>query len=67
MVDAEGGEVDLLARDLPGHVRAVCVEMHPARIGHERVQALLRGLMDQGFVLDTGVSGGQVCFMARGY
>jgi FkbM family methyltransferase len=65
MIDAEGGEVDLLDRTLPDSVRAVCVEMHPGRIGHESVQSLLQGLMSQGFVLDTILSGAQVCYLSR--
>lgn len=65
MIDAEGGEADLLDRTLPDSVRAVCVEMHPERIGHDRVQSLLQGLMSQGFVLDTVLSGMQVCYLSR--
>ena len=65
MIDAEGGEADLLNQRLPDGVRAVCVEMHPARIGHEGVQRLLQELMEQGFVLDTSLSGGQVCYLSR--
>ncbi len=65
MIDIEGGEIELLDRSLPAGVRAICMEVHPAIVGHAAVQRLLQGLMAQGFVLDTTISGAQVVFLSR--
>ena len=63
MLDIEGGEVDLLMNHaLPAQLRAVCMEVHPEIVGGELTQNLLRKLMDEGFVLDTRVSGEAVVF-----
>jgi FkbM family methyltransferase len=65
VVDIEGGEAELLAPELPASVRAVCVEVHPDRIGDHAVQRLITHLIDQGFVLDTRLLCWQVLFFAR--
>ena len=64
-VDIEGGEAELLAPPLPASVRAVCLEVHPDRIGDAAVQDLMKHLVDQGFVLDTHLLGVQVLFGLR--
>lgn len=66
MVDIEGGEVDLLgAMPLPDHVRAVCVELHPDRVGATPIQRLLVKLINEGFHLDLERSLEWVAFLAR--
>ena len=66
MLDIEGGEVALLMNHaLPPHVRAVCMEVHPEIVGGQVIQNLLRKLMDEGFVLDTRISGEAVVFLER--
>jgi FkbM family methyltransferase len=65
LVDIEGGEAELLAPELPTSVRAVCVEVHPNRIGDDAVQRLITYLIDQGFMLDTRLLGWQVLFFVR--
>jgi FkbM family methyltransferase len=66
MVDIEGGEVDLLgATRLPDHVRAVCVELHPGRVGAAPIQRLLVKLINEGFQLDLEKSVEWVAFLAR--
>ena len=65
MVDIEGGEIQLLASALPAHVRAVCVETHPAVTGDEAKQAMLMHLMRDGFQLDLHESHNDVAFFAR--
>ena len=64
-VDIEGGEAELLAPALPPSVRAVCLEVHPDRIGDAAVHGLMTHLTDQGFVLDTHLLGVQVLFGSR--
>jgi len=65
VVDIEGGEAELLAPELPASVRAVCVEVHPDRIGDDAVQRLITHLINQGFVLDARLLGWQVLFFSR--
>ena len=52
MIDIEGGEIELLARALPHHVRAVCVETHPAVTGEDALSRTMVSLIEDGFVLD---------------
>ena len=66
MVDIEGAEIDLLRDPLPEHVRALCVELHPGRVGAPAIQDLLRHIMDQGFVIHTEMLAPQVVFLSRG-
>lgn len=66
MLDIEGGEVPLLMNHtLPPRVRAVCMEVHPETVGAEAIQSVLRRLMDDGFILDTRISGEAVVFLER--
>ena len=65
LVDIEGGEVELLDRELPPTLRAICVEVHPGVVGHAAITRLLRGLMEQAFLLDTALSGDGVVFLSR--
>jgi hypothetical protein len=65
MVDIEGGEIDLLASGLPSHVRAVCVETHPAAVGAGRVQDMLMRLGQDGFLIDLMRSRSGVAFLSR--
>ncbi len=66
VVDIEGGEAALLGDlTLPDHVRAICVETHPQVAGDDATQRMLMKLMTHEFVLDLGVSGGNVAFLAR--
>ncbi len=65
LVDIEGGEAELLAPSLPASVRAICLEVHPDRIGEEAVRGVIAGLTDQGFVLDSRLAEVQVLFFSR--
>ena len=65
MVDIEGGEIELLAPQLPKSVRAICVELHPDVVGAAATQRLLDGLFAQGFLLDVHVSAAGVIFAHR--
>ncbi len=66
MVDIEGGELDLLgATELPWHVRAVCIELHPHFVGATAIQRLLVKLINDGFQLDLARSLGWVAFLSR--
>ncbi len=65
VVDIEGGEAELLTPPLPASVRAVCVEVHPERIGDAAVEDLIEHLKGQGFILDRRSSGAQVLFLSR--
>ena len=65
MLDIEGAEMELLNGPLPCSVRAVAMEVHPDLVGPKAVQGLLRRLMDQGFVIDTKLSGPQVVYFSR--
>ncbi len=65
LVDIEGGEAELLGPSLPDSVRAICLEVHPERLGDEAVQAIVRHLMDQGYILNTHLLGVQVLFFSR--
>lgn len=67
VVDIEGGEIDLLAtRRLPDHVRAVCVETHPAVTGQEAIDGLVLSMLEQGFGIDLGLSAEHVAVFTRG-
>jgi hypothetical protein len=50
---------------LPDHVRAVCVEMHPAVVGVDAIQSLLAKLIGDGRHGYFMESGSGVAFMAR--
>jgi FkbM family methyltransferase len=65
LVDIEGGEAELLTARLPASVRAVCLEVHPERIGNDGVGDLVRHLMAQRFAVDTRFLGAQVLFFSR--
>jgi FkbM family methyltransferase len=66
MVDIEGAEVELLRGEkLPGHVRAICMELHTEIVGLDSVRRLLSKLLDEGFSLDLAISGGSVAYLAR--
>jgi FkbM family methyltransferase len=65
MVDIEGGEVDLLAQPLPPHVRAVCVETHPAVVGTAALSRMLGTMTSNGFQLDLTQSGCGVAYLDR--
>jgi FkbM family methyltransferase len=66
LMDVEGAETELLGGcDIPG-VRAVCVEIHPARTGEAAVAAMRGRLAVQGFVEQPAISRGLVRFFARG-
>ena len=65
MIDIEGAETQLLCAPLPATVRALCLEVHPDRVGDRAIQDVLQGLMTQGFVLDTRLGAPQVVFFTR--
>jgi FkbM family methyltransferase len=66
-VDIEGGETDLLlpGAALPDHVRAMCLELHPAATGVEATRALVGKLLQDGFTIDFGLSVRQSVFFYR--
>jgi len=64
-VDIEGGEVDLLSSSLPGHVRAICLEVHPEVAGVSETRAMLGRLIADGFALDTKLSRDDSVFFER--
>lgn len=49
IMDIEGAEEDILMRPLPGQVRLLIVELHPAIYGAGRQQEIIVSLMTQGF------------------
>jgi len=51
--DIEGGELEVLAQDLPG-VRLVVVETHPQIYGPEGVERITLALLAQGFLAAEG-------------
>jgi FkbM family methyltransferase len=66
MIDIEGGEEALLQSSaLPPSVRAVCLEVHPDRIGKAGVWRVAQRLAEQGFLPDFAVSGASVLFCER--
>lgn len=64
-VDIEGGEIGLLAADVPAGVRAICLETHPDVTGDAAITGMLRRLFDQGFVLQVELNRGPVLFLRR--
>ncbi len=65
MLDIEGAEVALLTPPLPDYIQRVCVEVHPAAVGMEIVNELVVRMINQGLLLETSVSGGNVLYFAR--
>jgi FkbM family methyltransferase len=62
IVDIEGAETDLLVPALPGCVRKLCVECHPAV---SRPEPMLASLFAQGFVLSFEHSRPPVLYLER--
>ncbi|HWF50809.1 MAG TPA: FkbM family methyltransferase [Solirubrobacteraceae bacterium] len=65
MADIEGAEVELLARQLPRTLRAICMEVHPRVVGDVALQQLLIKLLTDGFILDVEQSMYPVLFLRR--
>jgi FkbM family methyltransferase len=65
VVDIEGGETDLLTGPLPGCVRKVCVECHPAVSPPAAMTAMLSSLLSQGFALSLDHSLPPVLYFVR--
>lgn len=51
VMDVEGAEVDLLADIALEGVEALVVELHPHVVGAARIEEMLSGLADRGFVI----------------
>lgn len=63
--DIEGGEVDLfIGSDLTG-IRLVFVETHYWSVGIEATDRMVKYLIDQGFGIDLGISGGHCTVFRR--
>jgi FkbM family methyltransferase len=62
IVDIEGAETDLLLPPLPGSVRKLCVECHPAVV---RPEPMLASLLAQGFALSFEHSRPPVLYLER--
>lgn len=65
-MDVEGAEEQVLATPLPGQVRLLVVEMHPALYGEPVRDAILRRLAAQGFTDVGGRRTEEVFVLARG-
>jgi FkbM family methyltransferase len=65
LMDIEGGEVELLAAELPGFVRAACLEVHPHVVGKDLTDRLIKRLTDQGLIPQPELTAGDVMFFAR--
>ena len=65
-MDVEGAEEQVLATPLPGQVRLLVVEMHPALYGEPARDAILRRLAAQGFTDVGGRRTEEVFVLARG-
>jgi len=53
VMDVEGAEVDLFAGVSLAGVRAMVVELHPHIVGQDRIDALLAGLAEDGFRVES--------------
>jgi FkbM family methyltransferase len=63
--DIEGGEVDLVTdADLRG-IRLIIMETHYWAAGHDETNRMVRKLIQHGFNIDLGASGGHVSIFVR--
>jgi FkbM family methyltransferase len=65
LMDIEGGEIELLDKPLPPHVRKLVVEIHPNVVGPEKIVALMGRLAAQGFEAVEAASEGRVLAFVR--
>lgn len=66
LMDVEGSEASLLGDvPLPAFVRKLAVELHPELIGDEACSAVVRSMLEQGFVLRFELSAGSIWAFER--
>lgn len=65
VMDIEGGELELMPRLKLAGVSRVLLELHPEVYGHAGATKVIRGLIDEGYLLDAKQSGAQVFLFVR--
>jgi FkbM family methyltransferase len=66
MVDVEGGEYGLLTHsEMSKSVRKICLEIHSQFISSEKITAIFKVLLNEGFTIDFNLSENHVYYMYR--
>lgn len=65
IIDIEGGESQLVPMMDFTRIDKCLIELHPNRISNEEYTAILRTIMDRGFILDGRESRGQVFYFYK--